>query len=122
MARKAMNPKVPPELAKEKGNVRLFLTYLRQSSTQDALLAAARGSPQLRELTNCLHTLKVQVGDAGRGDSDLRELISVAPAFELVAALSYKVRRSVLPVIPSEACVVAVMRAYHNWVRRQAGL
>ena len=102
----------------EKRAVRLFLAYLKQRATQDALMALASSKGRREETANYLHTVTVLVG---KTDTYLQDLVAVAPAFGALVALSYGLGPEVLPVsaTPSQICVTAVMREYHTWVKKQ---
>lgn len=112
---------LPQEFQKQKSTLELFLTYLKQQSTQDALGAQATKKGKLKEVVNYLHTLTFIVGSI-KDEKGLRRLAEQAPALCEITNLARHLKTTTIPssAIPSEACINALLKWYHKWVRHQA--
>lgn len=115
----AEDPECPREVTAEKDAIRLFLAYLKQEATGDAIMAIASDKGNLREFANYAHTLSRH---NGRSTQSLRSLITVAPALYAVANVARELPESIIPrdAIPSFRCVSAALLVYHEWVRGHA--
>lgn len=117
MAKREPQPSLPRTVAQELPILHRFLVYLNQHPTKDAILGLALKKGKLEVTSNYMHSL---CSCSANTDDDLREIIKLAPALEAIVVLAYGVSKSVLPAgtIPSQACLVAALDAYHSWVRR----
>lgn len=120
MSRRGELPVLPRAVATERRIIQLFLAYLKQPASQDAILGAARAARRLEEVANYINTLEMYTG---RPDADLRALLTAAPALQEVVTLTYGLRAGLFPdgTVPSGACIDAAQGAYHRWVRSRAG-
>lgn len=121
MTKRGELPILPPEVAQELKVIQLFVTYLRQRTTTDALMAMAKKEERFDEIYSFHHSITILSG-APRSREDLRRLLKFAPALDAIVSFVRALPSHILPeeAIPSERCIQGALAAYHQWVRVQA--
>ena len=115
--------RLPRSITAAQGTIRLFMAYLCQTPTQNAIRAIANGGlykgveAYSRELEDAIQTL-LRVG-IPRNYDDLCRLIAHTPALQTVCSFAWQANdplnlpaQALIPREVIEACVVA----YHDWV------
>jgi hypothetical protein len=116
--------RLPREIMANRHVLQLFMAYIKQPATSDALEAAASERPvgsrtTAKSVMAARHELIVRVG-VPRSQEELRLLVARAPTLSLVRKWASRIEDPrVLPeeAIPSRELIESCLAAYHHWVQ-----